>query len=288
MSWYYYTNNRPYEVKGGLKVESKRGNIGTSWWTKKIQNNYLPYSSDTKVSRGKNYARSGQIISISITPGLVKAYVQGTMKTPYEIKILFGHAEKNSGYKENLVSFLAENFSEFLNTSPENFSEDFVETIEENTGFVLIPEETDFSPSCSCPDYSDFCKHAHAVLFLMAEMLDNDPKLLYTLAGFDSKSLMMEVSGIKFGQAKGGVSESPIVYSVNKENFWNPGEDLFSAGIFCCDLKRNALKSASDELYLSLGEKFSMYNSFEKTASDIMRIKNKCAGHAEMILKKIQ
>src|SRR5207247_10525896 len=41
----------------------------------------------TRLTRGRSYARQGQVISIDVEPGLVKAKVQGSQPRPYNVKI---------------------------------------------------------------------------------------------------------------------------------------------------------------------------------------------------------
>jgi uncharacterized Zn finger protein len=41
----------------------------------------------TSKQRGRRYARSGQVLSLAVTPGLVVAQVQGSRRTPYLVSI---------------------------------------------------------------------------------------------------------------------------------------------------------------------------------------------------------
>ena len=41
----------------------------------------------SRLTRGKNYARRGQVVSLDVAPGVVTSSVQGSRKTPYKVSI---------------------------------------------------------------------------------------------------------------------------------------------------------------------------------------------------------
>src|SRR5207302_1860689 len=90
---------KPYNVKIKLKplsdedwdkvteVRSERGGIGETWWSKRWVGVLESFSLGTRLTRGRAYARQGQVISIDVEPGVVKAKVQGSQPKPYNVKI---------------------------------------------------------------------------------------------------------------------------------------------------------------------------------------------------------
>jgi len=50
-------------------------------------------------------------------------------------------------------------------------------------GVDLLPGAGEIGPRCSCPDWADPCKHAAAVVYLVAQALDADPFALLQLRG---------------------------------------------------------------------------------------------------------
>ena len=85
--WDYYEPSRPRRVEGGIKTKSERGEIGETWWSKRWIKVLESFSMGTRLTRGRSYARQGQVISIDVEPGLVKAKVQGSQPRPYNVKI---------------------------------------------------------------------------------------------------------------------------------------------------------------------------------------------------------
>lgn len=87
MNWRYYDNRSPKTVEDGIEAESKRGDIGEQWWSRRFVDVVESYSKSTRITRGKRYARKGQIVDLSVEDGLVSAAVQGSRADPYEITI---------------------------------------------------------------------------------------------------------------------------------------------------------------------------------------------------------
>ena len=53
-------------------------------------------------------------------------------------------------------------------------------------GAVALPGELrDLQTDCSCPDWSNPCKHIAAVYYLLGEEFDRDPFLIFRLRGMD-------------------------------------------------------------------------------------------------------
>ena len=58
-------------------------------------------------------------------------------------------------------------------------------------GLSLFPETLDdLETDCSCPDWSNPCKHIAAVYYLLGEEFDRDPFLIFKLRGVDMDDFM--------------------------------------------------------------------------------------------------
>jgi uncharacterized Zn finger protein len=91
MGWYdwnYYTPTTPIAVKGGIKSQVKRGEVSSTWWGKLWIEALLRIAEDdNRLTRGRSYARRGQVVSIDVQKGIIKAKVQGSRPKPYDVKI---------------------------------------------------------------------------------------------------------------------------------------------------------------------------------------------------------
>ena len=134
-----------------------------------------------RLTRGKNYARKGQVISIDINPGIVLAKVQGTRSQPYDVKIKLKPLSELEWEKATLAMASKAVFAARLLSGemPQNIEEAF-----SSSGISLFPRKgDDLVTDCSCPDWSNPCKHIAAVYYLLAEQFDCDPFLIFKLRG---------------------------------------------------------------------------------------------------------
>ena len=56
----------------------------------------------------------------------------------------------------------------------------------------LFPSPKEIKLDCSCPDYSDCCKHIAAVMYGVGARLDKQPELLFLLRDVDHQELVTE------------------------------------------------------------------------------------------------
>src|SRR5688572_10767865 len=92
----FFPPSRPREAKGGIKAQSKRGAFGESWWAKRWTQVLESFNIGGRLSRGRSYARHGQVLSIEIKKGLVEAQVQGSWPEPYAVTIRVKELSKAS------------------------------------------------------------------------------------------------------------------------------------------------------------------------------------------------
>ncbi|MDR0284181.1 MAG: hypothetical protein LBI33_04725, partial [Propionibacteriaceae bacterium] len=80
---WYPPPSRPRPVADGLNARSKRGAIGTTWWSTRFIAILETFGLGSRLTRGKAYARKGQVLDLAVGPGEVRARVQGSRKRPY-------------------------------------------------------------------------------------------------------------------------------------------------------------------------------------------------------------
>src|SRR5690606_10470831 len=79
--------SRPRRVEGGLKPRSTRGAVGRSWWAKRCLAVLESFALGSRLTRGRSYARAGQVLSLRVAPGEVTATVQGSRRAPYQVRV---------------------------------------------------------------------------------------------------------------------------------------------------------------------------------------------------------
>ena len=99
----------------------------------------------------------------------------------------------------------------------------------------LFPNQLrDLETDCSCPDWSNPCKHTAAVFYLLGEEFDRDPFLLFKLRGLTREELF-ELLGYGPAAAAALPASGPeqILEPAPEELPWKPR--LFGAGRNCLD-----------------------------------------------------
>jgi uncharacterized Zn finger protein len=180
----YYPPSRPRAAKGGIRAQSKRGALGgESWWAKRWIDVLESFNIGARLGRGRSYARSGQVLSVEIAKGSITAQVQGSRPAPYRVAIgVKSLAAKQWSGVAKAVRGQAVFASKLLaGEMPHEIEEAF-----RSAGVSLFPERhSDLQTECSCPDWSNPCKHIAAVYYLLGEEFDRDPFLIFKLRGME-------------------------------------------------------------------------------------------------------
>jgi uncharacterized Zn finger protein len=183
----YFPPSRPRAAKGGIKAQTRKGSFGKSWWAQRWIAVLEGFHLGARLSRGRSYARSGQVLDIQVATGLITAKVQGSRPKPYSVEIKVKTLAKSE--EEKLGKTLASQalFAAKLlaGEMPQDIEQAFT-----GTGLSLFPKRLeDLKTECSCPDWSNPCKHIAAVYYLMGEEFDRDPFLIFKLRGVDRERL---------------------------------------------------------------------------------------------------
>lgn len=186
-SW-YPPPARPRAVEDGLKARSTRGAIGQTWWSERFVSVLEDIGLGSRLNRGRNYARRGQVISLIVDAGLVSARVQGSRSRPYRVRIgirAFGKAEW-AKVEAGLAASAWYAAKLLAGEMPDDIEDVFTAA-----GLSLFPAMArDLTMDCSCPDYEVPCKHIAAAFYLLAEAFDEDPFTILAWRGRDREDLL--------------------------------------------------------------------------------------------------
>ncbi|MEU6221203.1 SWIM zinc finger family protein [Streptomyces sp. NPDC047022] len=167
--------------------DESRGYAETWWgnaWVEALEQGALDAA---RLARGRRYESQGNVDSVTVTPGLVLAYVQGSRPRPYRVQV-------------RLRTFSDDEWDRFLDAAAERpghiaalLDKQMPESLAE-CGVRLLPGPGDLEPQCSCPDSGHPCKHAAAVCYRTARLLDRDPFVLLLLRGRGERQLLDALS----------------------------------------------------------------------------------------------
>jgi uncharacterized Zn finger protein len=188
---------RPRRVEGGLRARSTRGAIGQSWWSRRFLDVLESFALGTRLTRGRSYARAGQVLSLDVAPGRVTASVQGSRPKPYEVTIeLRPFPEPVWTRLETLLAAQALFSARLLagDLPPE------LEPVFADAGAPLFPGAVaDLGMRCSCPDFAVPCKHLAATFYLLAEAFDADPFKILHWRGRSREQLLGRLRALRAG-----------------------------------------------------------------------------------------
>lgn len=202
----YFPKSTPRQVDGGLRAKSARGAIATTWWSKRFIDVLQSMGMDSRLARGRNYARRGQVLSLDLDAGQVTASVQGSRARPYRVRVgiaAYGKADW-ARVEERLGGdawFVAQLLSGQM--PPD------IEQVFADLDLPLFPAAAaDLTLDCSCPDWGVPCKHLAAVLYLLAERFDEDPFQILAWRGRDREDLLAHLDA---GASEGGNAAEAVV-----------------------------------------------------------------------------
>ncbi|NMG60185.1 hypothetical protein E1H12_17090 [Geitlerinema sp. P-1104] len=178
-----------------------------TWWGQKFIEALESFCDPNRLKRGRSYANSRKIIDFEKNKGEVLARVRGSVnpyfgvyKEPlYKTEVKIAPIPKKDWTK--IIQKLSTNASFvsrlLLNEIPENIEDCF-----EEAGYNFLPHSSqDFQTDCTCPDWSNPCKHIAGVCYRLAEELDHDPFLLFELRGLSREALQKELKKTPLGNA---------------------------------------------------------------------------------------
>jgi uncharacterized Zn finger protein len=183
------------------------GKFSKTWWGQRFIEALESFTDSGRLSRGRSYARNGKIKQYKITKGKITAQVRGSVnpyfgvyKEPlYQTEISLTPLSTKDWQKA--INFLASRASFvsklLMNEMPDNIEETFYQQFK----LHLLPYNSkDFETHCSCPDWSNPCKHIAGVYYLIASNIDQDPFLLFELRGLSREKLRQELIKFPLGQ----------------------------------------------------------------------------------------
>lgn len=197
----WYPPSRPRPVEGGLRARSRRGQIGQHWWSTRFLDGLESTAVGGRLTRGKRYARTGQVVEMRIDTGAAVALVQGSRPRPYRVRI--GLAPFGKAEWARVEQALADDAWYTAKLLAGEMPPD-IEDVFAAAGLTLFPTGIrELALDCSCPDFAVPCKHLAATLYLLAESFDDDPFAVLALRGRSREELLANLAARRGGTPPG-------------------------------------------------------------------------------------
>jgi uncharacterized Zn finger protein len=214
---------RPRRVEGGIQINSTRGPVARTWWSRRFLAVLESLGVGGRLSRGRTYARAGQIVSLDLDAGGAVAQVQGSRPQPYKVRVgipAFGKTEWAA-----ITQALADDASYAAAMLNGEMPRD-IERVFDAVGISLFPaSHRDLAMDCSCPDHAVPCKHLAAVFYVLAERFDADPFQILALRGRDRDALLEELRTRRAAAAAEQPAAAASLAEV-MDRYWSAGGGL--------------------------------------------------------------
>jgi uncharacterized Zn finger protein len=232
--WGWYPKAKKRQPANGIRAKTERGQFGKTWWAGRWIAALERLVDPGRLSRGRSYARSGQVLNLDIQPGRVDARVQGSQPKPYQVHIRIKPLAEREWDKVTQAMAGQAIFAAKLlaGEMPQNIEEAF----EQARASLFPTERADLETECSCPDYANPCKHTAAVYYLLGEQFDEDPFLIFQLRGRSKAQIMAALraersaaapkpdKAARPSQSKPQPVESVAPLAESLETFWTAPE----------------------------------------------------------------
>lgn len=233
---------KPRRVRGGVRLVAKHLPLNLGWAGRGWMEAVARCVAEHELKEGFDYGRTGQTRGLTFEPGRVLAAVQGRAIRPYRVVL-------------QIETFTDEQWSRVIDAlavqaifAGKLLSGEVPESIGDlfrSMELALLPAgQGALAAACTAPNERHWCKHSACVALLVAEAIEKDPFLLFTLRGLPGPELLERLrvrrsrSGTEVadGQTGGMVSEtvgsiladatvSPPLESV-MDQFWEAGPGL--------------------------------------------------------------
>ena len=156
---------------------------GRTWWGEQWLKSLDRIDFSNRLPRGRSYANKGMVASVKINENMVQAKVKGSRPKPYDITLIvppFFDEEKKVFIERIKNNPLV--VSQLLNRQ---LPKELLEIAEKNNIKIFPQSWQDIKLNCSCPDWAVPCKHLAAVIYTIANEIDQNPFLVFNLHRFD-------------------------------------------------------------------------------------------------------
>lgn len=209
-------------ARDGIPARSERGEIGESWWSRRFIAALHEVADTSRLTRGRSYARSGQVMGLRVEPGKVTARVQGSRAEPYAVSIrLVPFTDEEWARAEEALAGQALFLAALLDGQMPRDVEDAFTSV----GLSLFPATPDeLAATCTCPDAANPCKHIAATFYILAEAFDDDPFLVLAWRGRPRERLLERLRELR--AAAPGTSVPAEAAPPPPPDFWSAGAEL--------------------------------------------------------------
>ncbi|QNE17214.1 hypothetical protein F1D05_03900 [Kribbella qitaiheensis] len=178
-------------ARGFPAFAARRGSTrARSWWGQSWVQALEDTSLDSgQLQKGRRFANSGQVGTITVSPGRIAAMVQAPEDT-YESVVLVDRLSPDEWRRFlDEVGSRAGHIAALLDGE---MPHDLVEAAAD-AAVPLLPGIGDLDPTCTCDGWELPCQHAAALCYQVGWLLDQDPFVLLLIRGRSQDQLLNDL-----------------------------------------------------------------------------------------------
>ncbi|NJO03046.1 MAG: hypothetical protein HC880_16405 [Bacteroidia bacterium] len=162
--------------------------FGNTWWGKQWLNAFHQIDYNTRLPRGRAYASQRAVLHLHWEQAqepnpVLYAQVKGSRAEPYSQMIRwpsFSEAEK-----QQMLTLLSQQPDWQAQLARQEFPPALYRALEQRSLRLFIEKWEDVQAQCTCPDWQVPCKHLAAVIYTLANEIDQNPALIFKSRGLD-------------------------------------------------------------------------------------------------------
>jgi len=183
-------------------MSAARREFGTTWWGRAWLDALegRAVHDPNRLPRGRTYARQGRATGLAVEPGRVRAQVWGGDDEPYDVLLQIRTFRPDEW--ECVLDTIAASAAHAAALLDGELEPGIVAATAA-VDVELLPRSGELRTACSCPDWAEPCKHAAAVCYLVADVLDADPFALLLLRGMHRSDVLAAVRARRATAATG-------------------------------------------------------------------------------------
>ncbi|MFF3066513.1 SWIM zinc finger family protein [Oerskovia sp. NPDC057915] len=180
---------------------------GQSWWARAWVRAMEEFALDAgPLKKGRAYARTGRVGSITVSPGAVQARVQDDDGEMYHTVVSLEPLTDDEW--DRFLRTLASRSGRLAALLTGEMPRDVVAAAVD-ADVTLLPGVGDLEPECDCPTWDLPCLHAAALSYQAGWLLDADPFVLFLLRGRSREQVLDALRGLSSPDPAAGPSKPP-------------------------------------------------------------------------------
>lgn len=158
---------------------------GTTWWGKKWLESLSDIDYANRIPRGRTYANKGMVYDVNIyeNEGKITAKVEGNYSPYYNVTLRFKPVQ--SEQKKAFMDDIIQDFSIISKLTNRELDPKLMSLALKHNIKLLPRSWTDLQMKCNCPDCAVPCKHIAAVIYVVSEIIDSNPFIIFSLKGIN-------------------------------------------------------------------------------------------------------